>query len=133
MVHGERGPQRPALRIDRDLVEGPEQRLIKGHADEIARALERACGGACMVAAVPDVARAGGGALPMADIPTTVVALQPLGMSANDLEARLRLGEPCIVTRIKDGRVLVDPRTLTQPEEGEVVDALARLFSPGTE
>jgi L-seryl-tRNA(Ser) seleniumtransferase len=106
---------------------------VRQRAHLLADRIERACGGACMVAAVPDVARAGGGALPMADIPTTVVALQPLGMSANDLEARLRLGEPCIVTRIKDGRVLVDPRTLTQPEEGEVVEALSRLFSPGAE
>jgi len=86
-----------------------------------------------MVAAAPDVARAGGGALPMADIPTTVVALQPLGMSPNELEERLRYGDPCVVTRIKDGRVLVDPRTLTESEEGEVVDALSRIFSPGEE
>jgi hypothetical protein len=30
------------------------------------------------------------------------------------------------VTRIKDGRVVIDPRTLTEAEEGEVVEALAR-------
>jgi len=106
--------------------------LVRARAHELAARVEGACGGACMVAAVPDVSRAGGGALPMADIPTTVVALQPLGMSANELEERLRLGEPCIVTRIKDGRVLVDPRTLTSPEETEVVDALAGIFAPGT-
>ena len=49
---------------------------------------------------MPDVSRAGGGALPMADIPTTVVVLAPRTMSANDLESRLRLGSPTIVARI---------------------------------
>jgi L-seryl-tRNA(Ser) seleniumtransferase len=95
-----------------------------------ARILER-CGGAYIVAAVPDVARAGGGSLPMTDIPTTVVTLQPERMSANELEERLRLGDPCIVTRIKDDRVLLDPRTLTRPEEDEVVEALARAAGDG--
>jgi L-seryl-tRNA(Ser) seleniumtransferase len=86
-----------------------------------------ACGDAFVVLAMTDTARAGGGALPLADIPTTVVALQPTTMSANDLEQQLRLGDPSIVARIKDGRVLVDPRTLTEGEQDQVVDALRRI------
>jgi L-seryl-tRNA(Ser) seleniumtransferase len=86
-----------------------------------------ACGDAYLAIAMPDTARAGGGSLPLAEIPTTVVALEPSGMSANELEERLRLGEPAIVARIKDGRVLVDPRTLTEGELSEVVEALRRI------
>jgi L-seryl-tRNA(Ser) seleniumtransferase len=105
---------------------------VRDRARSLAARIVERCGDAYIVASVPDVARAGGGAMPLTDIPTTVVTLEPERMSANGLEARLRLGDPCIVTRIKDGRVLLDPRTLTRPEEDEVVEALARAAAEGS-
>jgi L-seryl-tRNA(Ser) seleniumtransferase len=95
------------------------------------RIIER-CSDAYLAFSFPDVSRAGGGALPMTDVPTHVVAVESRSMSANEIEERLRLGEPCIVTRIKDGRVVIDPRTLTEAEEGEVVEALARAAGAGS-
>jgi L-seryl-tRNA(Ser) seleniumtransferase len=70
------------------------------------------------------VSRAGGGALPLADIPTVVVAIEPAPdrMSVDALEAALRLGEPCIIARIHEGRLLIDPRTLS-PAEQDIVAA----------
>lgn len=84
-------------------------------------------GESMVVETAPDVSRAGGGALPMADIPTTVVTLSPRLMSANELETRLRLGTPTIVARIKEDRVVIDPRTLDEREEGLVVERLGRI------
>jgi L-seryl-tRNA(Ser) seleniumtransferase len=86
-----------------------------------------ATGDAFWVAAMPDVSRAGGGALPLADIPTTIVTVAPRTMSANRLEERLRLGCPTIVARIRDGRVLLDLRTLAPHEEALIVDRLAEI------
>lgn len=86
-----------------------------------------ATGEALWVSAMPDVSRAGGGALPMADIPTTVVMLAPRTMSVNDLEEHLRLGSPTIVARIRDGHVVLDPRTLTEAEEWLVIERLAAI------
>jgi len=86
-----------------------------------------ATGDAFWVASMPDVSRAGGGALPLADIPTTIVTLAPRTMSANHLEERLRLGCPTIVARIRDGRVILDPRTLAPLEEALIVDRLAEI------
>jgi L-seryl-tRNA(Ser) seleniumtransferase len=60
----------------------------------------------------------------MEDIPTSVVTIAPRAMSATALEARLRLGEPAIVARIKDGRLILDPRTLSEDEEIEVIAVL---------
>jgi len=105
--------------------------VVAQRAEALVDRIRARCGDAYVAVAVPDVARAGGGAMPMADIPTTVVTLDPERTSANELEERLRLGDPCIVTRIKDGRVLIDPRTLTRPEEDEVVEALALLARDG--
>jgi len=123
---------------DRLLAEVPTLRMLTMRADEIearagalASAISEACGAALGVSTAPDVSRAGGGALPMKDIPTTVVALEPHGMSATTLEERLRLGEPAVIVRIKDGRVLLDPRTLRADEEPEVVSALAHVVREG--
>jgi L-seryl-tRNA(Ser) seleniumtransferase len=66
----------------------------------------------------------------MADIPTVVAALLPQRMSVTELEARLRCAQTPIVARIKDGRLLLDPRTLTASEEAEVVSTLAALAAP---
>jgi L-seryl-tRNA(Ser) seleniumtransferase len=62
----------------------------------------------------------------MADIPTTVVALVPTSGDVVGLEQRLRLGEPAVIARIKDDRLLLDPRTLRPDEEPDVVAALLR-------
>jgi L-seryl-tRNA(Ser) seleniumtransferase len=100
---------------------------VEARASVIARRITAATGGTIEVSTTPDVSRAGGGALPMADIPTTVVTLAPRTMSANDLEARLRLGSPTIVSRIHDDRVVLDPRTLTEAEEALIIDRLGRI------
>ncbi|MDO9558045.1 MAG: L-seryl-tRNA(Sec) selenium transferase [Coriobacteriia bacterium] len=99
---------------------------LESRANAFAAAVAAACGDAYDVHTAPDVSRAGGGALPMADIPTTVVSVASRTGSVVELEQRLRLGEPTIVARIKDGRLLLDPRTLTLAEEAEIADALAR-------
>jgi L-seryl-tRNA(Ser) seleniumtransferase len=100
---------------------------IEARAIGFARRIEGAAGEALAVSTAADLSRAGGGSLPMADIPTTVVALAPRALSANDLEERLRLGTPTIVARIKDGRVLLDPRTLTGTDEDAIVERLAAI------
>lgn len=96
----------------------------KRRAEGLAAAIRSGAGDLYEVETAPDVSRAGGGALPMEDIPTTVVALAPKHGSATALEQRLRLGEPAVIARIKDGRLLLDPRTLREDEEVEVVTAL---------
>ena len=98
---------------------------LERRAGSLASAIRDACGDAYEVSTAADTSRAGGGALPMEDIPTTVVALAPKRLSATALEERLRLGEPHVIARIKDGRLLLDPRTLREDEEPEVVSALA--------
>ncbi len=100
---------------------------IAARASRLANEIARRCEGAYLAGTTEDVSRAGGGALPMADIPTVCVALAPQHMSANELEHRLRTGEPHIIARIVDDRVLLDPRTLTAADEADVIEALTRL------
>ncbi|HET6351476.1 MAG TPA: L-seryl-tRNA(Sec) selenium transferase [Coriobacteriia bacterium] len=90
-------------------------------------AIAAACGDAFAVSVRDDVSRAGGGALPMADIPTVVVAIAPSATSVDELECKLRLGEPHIIARINEGELLLDPRTLGAGEDAEIVAALAAI------
>ena len=65
------------------------------------------------------VARVGGGALPLAELPSAACAVE------EELAGPLRLGEPPVVAVVRDGRTLLDCRTLTDAEVGEVATAVA--------
>ncbi|MCE5202806.1 MAG: L-seryl-tRNA(Sec) selenium transferase [Coriobacteriales bacterium] len=125
---------RTYLDPDRACREIPTLRMLTTPRAELATRAVRlsdqianACGDAYLVGTADDVSRAGGGALPMADIPTTVVTVVPQHMGATELEARLRSSEPPIVARINAGRLLFDPRTLTADDEAVVVSALKEI------
>ena len=64
------------------------------------------------------VARVGGGALPLAELPSFACAL------AEELAAPLRVGEPPVVGIVRDGKLLLDCRTLADDELDEVAAAV---------
>jgi L-seryl-tRNA(Ser) seleniumtransferase len=66
----------------------------------------------------------GGGAAPGASLPTRLLALKRDGMSAEELAARLRTNNPPIVTRVEEGRVLLDLRTVFPEQDEEIAKAL---------
>ncbi len=126
---------RTYLDEDRALAEIPTLRMlttpveeIRARADSFADRLRTACGDTAEIGAADDVGRAGGGALPMADIPSAVASVAPRGMNEVELEKRLRLGEPTIVARIKGGRLLFDMRTLQLAEESLVIGRIAAIL-----
>jgi L-seryl-tRNA(Ser) seleniumtransferase len=63
-----------------------------------------------------DVSQVGGGALPLQELPTIVVAIKPHDFSVNGLEESLRKGEPPIISRISKGELILDVRTLFDEE-----------------
>jgi L-seryl-tRNA(Ser) seleniumtransferase len=67
-------------------------------------------------------AKAGGGALPLLELEGPVVALDA---EPEAVARALRHGDPPVIARIHDGRVLLDPRTLAD-DELELVAAAAR-------
>jgi L-seryl-tRNA(Ser) seleniumtransferase len=70
---------------------------------------------------VESEASVGGGAFPTARIPSIALAIAG---RPDALEARLRSGEPAVVTRVADGRVLIDLRTIFPAEDVQLVAAL---------
>jgi len=71
--------------------------------------------------------RVGGGALPEWPLPTTAVALRVPGRAAA-LAAALRSGDPAVIARIQEDRVLIDPRTVPAELDQALVVAVARAW-----
>jgi L-seryl-tRNA(Ser) seleniumtransferase len=65
------------------------------------------------------VARVGAGALPLAELPSFACAVE------EELAGPLRAGEPPVVGVLRDGRLLLDCRTLTDAEVDEAAAAIA--------
>jgi L-seryl-tRNA(Ser) seleniumtransferase len=103
----------PVLRM---LAEPPE--AVRARAERLARLT----GGTVE----ETVARVGGGALPLAELPSFACAVD------EELAARLREGEPPVVGVVRDGRLLLDCRTLADAELDEVAAAVASARTRST-
>jgi L-seryl-tRNA(Ser) seleniumtransferase len=66
----------------------------------------------------------GGGAAPLTQPEGPLVALVHSDMSANQLEEKLRSASVPVITRIVDGRVMIDLRTVAEDEESDLVAAV---------
>ncbi len=77
-----------------------------------------------------DVSRAGGGSLPLAEFPTSVVTLASSEINATTLRSALRNADIPIITRVKDDRVILDMRTVRDDEVVLIAEAL-RIIDAG--
>jgi L-seryl-tRNA(Ser) seleniumtransferase len=77
---------------------------------------------------VDSVAKVGGGALPLMELPGPVVALEG---DAEALAAQLRAGDPPVAGRIERDRLLLDPRTMDDTEIAFVARAMTTISPSG--
>jgi L-seryl-tRNA(Ser) seleniumtransferase len=76
--------------------------------------------------AVQDEAFVGGGSLPDQAMPTWVVRVGVRDVGEEELARRLRLGRPAVMARLRDGRLLLDVRTVLPGQEEALADAVMR-------
>lgn len=75
-----------------------------------------------------DFSQAGGGSLPTTNIPTYVVTID-LGNVSEDLFAtELRKGDPAVLVRVSQGKILIDVRTILPGEEELLVRACGEAY-----
>jgi L-seryl-tRNA(Ser) seleniumtransferase len=79
----------------------------------------------------PGGSAVGGGAAPGTEVPTTLLALAHPARSAARLAADLRAGDPPVVARVADDRLVLDLRTVSPDEEPALADALLRALRQG--
>jgi L-seryl-tRNA(Ser) seleniumtransferase len=59
-------------------------------------------------------------------MPTCVLEIQASGMSDADLAYRLRTGEPAVVGRLRDEKLVLDLRTVFLQQEHALMQAISR-------
>ena len=100
----------------------PVLRMLRESAENVrarAERLAQATGGAVE----ETIARVGGGALPLAELPSFACTVE------EELAAALRAHEPPVIAVVRDGRTLLDCRTLTDAEADEVAEAVVACRS----
>ncbi|OGW51674.1 MAG: L-seryl-tRNA(Sec) selenium transferase [Nitrospirae bacterium RBG_13_43_8] len=113
----------PTLRM---LLQKPEE--IKGRANRIAKKLKKEIQNA-QIAVMADLSRAGGGSLPEVDLPTYVVSIKTDDHSVNEIETKLRAGDPPIISRIREDSLILDARTVREIDLAELVRGVKAALS----
>jgi L-seryl-tRNA(Ser) seleniumtransferase len=98
--------------------------MLRARAERLAEALP----GAFAPTLIPGESTVGGGSFPGAALPTTLVRLSAGPLGPDGLALRLRLGRDPVVTRVAEGAVLLDPRTIRDDEFRMVAGALAAVL-----
>jgi L-seryl-tRNA(Ser) seleniumtransferase len=116
----------------------PTLRMLRRNADELKRTgsravrlLRRRLPASITVALVPGSSQVGGGAMPLAELPTWLVAIRSTRHSAGELEELLRNRPVPIVARLNRGDLLLDVRTMTDDDWPLVTEALRQLAAAG--
>lgn len=144
----EKHPLARALRVDKltlaalgatlRLYRAPEQALravpllhllntsvenLKGRAERLAPQIA-AAKAAASAEAVPGAAYLGGGSVPSQQLATWCISIEPAGRSVDELAAALRAGNPPVVGRVQQDRLLLDLRGVPPRRDQDLVAAI---------
>jgi L-seryl-tRNA(Ser) seleniumtransferase len=72
--------------------------------------------------------KAGGGAMPLLELPSKCLRIKIQGLSANKLEKNMRQNTPPIIGRIEDDAYIIDPRTLLDDDLPIIRAAFEKLL-----
>jgi L-seryl-tRNA(Ser) seleniumtransferase len=100
---------------------------IAQRANDFIEAFRRSGQSILELVTVEGVSAIGGGSGPSTHPATVLLALNDTRRSPDELALALRSGFPPVITRIADGRVLLDLRTVDPSEEKELLTALMRI------
>jgi L-seryl-tRNA(Ser) seleniumtransferase len=120
------------LRLYRDQGPGsiPAIAMLRADETELADRAQRMAGAiGCAASVIRSTSRAGGGSLPLMDLEGPVCAVKPGTGGAAALAGALRRGEPPVLARIEDGRVILDPRTMSDAEADAAAAAVRELLA----
>jgi L-seryl-tRNA(Ser) seleniumtransferase len=106
----------------------PALHMISLSAEDIRARAEALCGklndAGFSADVIPGLSVIGGGSTPNQALPTFLIAIHAEGVSG--LERGLRAGDPAVVARVEDDRLVLDLRTVFEDEEDELTAAMLR-------
>jgi L-seryl-tRNA(Ser) seleniumtransferase len=114
----------------------PVLRMLQLSRDEIAERAARVAKnleahGPLRLQILPGDSMVGGGAAPGSSLPSVLLAVTHEKLSADEIVSRLRDGDPPVIARVDEGKVLLDLRTVF-PEQDTVVEGALRQLAAGS-
>lgn len=122
-----REPERIYREIPTQRMLHETQEALLEKAEDLCRLLRKI--GGVRAEIVEDISMAGGGSLPGREFPTACVAVAVDGMSADATEQSLRSAAVPVVARIKNGRCLLDMRTVDAEELALLTECIQSAVS----
>jgi L-seryl-tRNA(Ser) seleniumtransferase len=115
----------------RAIAEVPVLRMLHAPLPELKRRAEALAAGLCKVPGISAIAEessafVGGGSLPEQSLSTYVVAVTARNLSDEQIATRLRTGDPAVLGRVQNGKLLLDVRTIFAEQEPELIEAVRR-------
>jgi L-seryl-tRNA(Ser) seleniumtransferase len=106
-----------------------ESSYLLGRAERIASRFTCIFGSDC-VSIIDGISKVGGGALPAAELRTSLVSvrLKPGHGSPDAFAEELRHGNPPVIMRLQQDSLLFDPRTIFEHEEDQLVTAVEKVY-----
>ncbi len=105
-----------------------EREELAGRANRLADVLNAIGAAGLEIRQIEGFSKAGGGALPLLELPSRCLSIRIEGLSANKLENEMRGNSPPIIGRIEDDRFVMDPRTLLDEDLPFIQAAFERLL-----
>lgn len=102
---------------------------VRRRARRLLRRLSPSVAAALGATLVEGHAQVGGGSLPLVELPTVALAIGTAERPSQHLDEALRNGEPPVIGRIADDRLLLDCRTVLNSDIPALAEALSHLAS----
>jgi len=117
------------VKSDHDAI--PAVRMMRLPKDQIAKRAETVAealkSSTLLIELLDGESLIGGGAAPSAVLPTRLLAVSCKGLSADELAGRLLANGPPIVSRVEEGRVLLDLRTVFPEQDHTITQVLQQI------
>ncbi len=122
---------------DKALREIPVWRMLTAGYEELRERAENLSSkfqgifGSDQVNVIEGISKVGGGALPMADLPTSLIRIAPVPEDPSPVEISevLRQEDPPVILRLQQDALLIDPRTVFYDQEEALFEAIKRAFN----
>lgn len=101
-----------------------EKNVLADHAAGLRSEIERTIGDRASARLVDDTSEMGAGSLPAIGLPTVCVAVRPQRGAVDRIAKSLRMRRIPIFSRVRDGEIIFDPRTLLPGDADLLVTAL---------
>lgn len=101
---------------------------IYKRAEQLLEVLKKSTGKRAEYSIAEENSQIGGGSMPLENLPTSVIVIKSLNISANQLEESLRKADIPIIVRVQNNSIFIDIRTVRDDEFSIISNTLDKIL-----